>query len=370
MNGGAVRGAGGRPGDMAALRAESALRRRLQDCGESVPASLAWQDYDELVAAVEGTFRQRAETRKFPYRHPVSLQDPATGVGKPYTVNLAVFDWSGEGHPVVAIGGITNVSQRFDFLALDSLPEPRVIGLDLAGRGGSGWMAEISDYHMDTYVEQLHQFLVTEGLEGATVLGSSLGGMAAIRLAARHPEIISRLVLNDTGPFIPAERRRRRARAVARHYVFRNPAEMFRRTGAAAKYTGFVPDAVLLHVSHHKTRWSEEEDGRVYRHDLRALLAYRSEASSDLDLWSDWNRLECPVLLVHGMLSDATDDATVERMRRHGPLSVIQVPGTGHTPLLCDRSLALLIAAWIADDRRYPGDILFEPTPWPMPRTR
>ncbi len=226
-------------------------------------------------------------------------------------------------------------------------------------------MAEISDYHLDTYVEQLHQFLVEEGLEGATVLGSSLGGMAAIRLAAHCPELVSRLVLNDTGPFIPAVRRRRRARAVARHYVFRNPAEMFRRTGAATKYTGFVPDAVLLHVSHHKTRWSAEEAGRVYRHDLRALLAYRSDASNDLDLWSDWNRLECPVLLIHGMLSDATDDATVERMRSHGRLSVIQVPGTGHTPLLCDRRLALLIAGWIEDDRRYDRDILFEPTSWP-----
>ncbi len=88
---------GSLPGEMAALRADSALRKRLRDFGESSPGSLTWKEYDELVAAVDGAFLRRAETRSFRYLHPISLQDPAMGVGKPYNVNLAVHDWSWRG---------------------------------------------------------------------------------------------------------------------------------------------------------------------------------------------------------------------------------------------------------------------------------
>ena len=340
----------------AAQRADDALRKWLTLNGSPRPEDLDWQDYEKMVSVIAGAMGSMPVPQRFCYEHPVTLQDSETGVGKPYKMNLAWFDSEGGGRPVVAVGGLTNVSQRFDFLALDVFPALSVIGLDLAGRGGSGWMAEISDYHLDTYVEQLRQFLKAHKLRDATVLGSSLGGAAAIRLAARHRNLVARIILNDTGPFIPASRRSRRARAVARHYVFSSPAEMFRRTGAAAKYTGLGPDAVLLHNSHHKTRWSPEENGRVYRHDLRALMAYRAEATDDLDLWSDWNRVTCPVLLVHGMLSDATEEESVERMRRQGKVSVIRVPDTGHTPLLCDRGLAMEIADWVQNDRIYDSD--------------
>ena len=104
---------------------------------------------------------------------------------------------------------------------------------------------------------------------------------------------------------------------------------MFRRTGAAAKHEGPAPDAVLLHSAHNKTCWSENENGRIYRHDLRAMLAYRAEADSSLDLWNEWNQLRCPVLLLHGTQSDSTTNETVDRMRNHDNISVIHVEDTG-----------------------------------------
>ncbi len=348
-------------GKSVAMHADHALREWLVRNGFPQPQDLEWKDYEELISAIEEALGRKLPAQRFCYEHPAVLQDSEVGVGKPYRVNLAWFDSEAGERPLVAVGGLTNVSQRFDFLALDALPALRVIGLDLAGRGRSGWMAEISDYQLATYVEQIRQFMEFLNLDDVTVLGSSLGGAVAIRLASRYPDLVARIILNDTGPFIPASRRSRRARAVARHYVFDSPAEMFRRTGAAAKYTGFRPDAVLLHNSHHKTRWSSEENGRVYRHDLRALMAYRAEATSDLDLWSDWNRVACPVLLVHGLLSDATDEGTVAKMRRQGKVSVIRVPDTGHTPLLCDLGLATEIAKWVHGDRTYENDHVCRP---------
>ena len=203
------------------------------------------------------------------------------------------------------------------------------------------------------------------GLESCTLLGSSLGGSTAIRFAARHPERVHRLVLNDSSPYIPVERRARRARAVARHYVFHSPAELFRRTGAAEKHSGPAPDAVLLHSAHHRTRWSDEEAGRVYRHDLRALLAYRAEARCSLDMWSDWAAVKCPVLLIHGMQSDATSEDTIDRMRGLDRLSVIHVPGTGHTPTLSDGPLIDEVVRWVCDDRPFDEDRIRPAADWP-----
>jgi len=349
----------------AAHRADVALRNRHIARGSQPPERLSWDDYDALIEALVAGIGASPPMHSFIYEHPVRLQDPDNGVGKPYPVRLAYSDPGGDGEPVIAIGGLTNVAQRFDFLALDAAPELRVIGLDLAGRGGSGWLAELSDYHLDTYVEQLARLMDNLGLACCTLLGSSLGGSTAIRFAARHPERVQRIVLNDSGPYIPVERRARRAKAVGRHYVFRSPSELFRRTGAAEKHSGPAPDSVLLHSAHHRTRWSDEEAGRVYRHDLRALLAYRAEARSSLDLWRDWAAVTCPVLLIHGMRSDAVLEETIERMRGRDGLSVIHVPDAGHTPTLSDGLLIDEVVRWVCDDRPFGEDRIRPVAEWP-----
>ena len=94
-------------------------------------------------------------------------------------------------------------------------------------------------------------------------------------------------------------------------------------------------------------------------------MAYRSEAAEDLDLWRSWERLSCPVLLVHGLLSDATGEETIERMRDHADLSVIRVPETGHTPLLCDFGLATRIADWIRGAPAFGGEVVCRPADTP-----
>jgi pimeloyl-ACP methyl ester carboxylesterase len=179
------------------------------------------------------------------------------------------------------------------------------------------------------------------------LVGSSLGGSVAMHVAAEHPERVAGLVLNDVGAFIPAARRSRRAQSVGRHYVFRTPACLFQRAGAAHKHDGPVDDAILLHTTHHQTRWAPNEDGRIYCHDPRALAAYRTVAVSDHEQWDDWRRVRCPALLIHGLLSDALLPETIAEMAALRALDVIRVPETGHTPTLADAPLVEMIGRWI-----------------------
>lgn len=340
-------------------RADIALRNWLSINCEARSNELTWAQYDSLILTIRNEFERWPALHSFEYTHPLKLQDPDYGIGKPYEIPLAYSDSGGSGQPLIAIGGLTNVAQRFDFLALDAYPNVRVIALDLGGRGRSGWMAETSDYHLDAYVEQLKQLMDHLNLDSCSLLGSSLGGSTVITFAARYPERVQRIVLNDSSPYIPVERRARRARAVGRHYVFQTPSELFRRTGASAKHVGPTPDAVLLHSSHHKTRWSDIENGRIYRHDLRSMLAYREEAKHSLNLWQQWNAVQCPVLLLHGVESDATTDATVAGMRSHRNFTVIHIHNSGHTPSLGDGELTSAIESWLLGDGSSVDDQFF-----------
>jgi pimeloyl-ACP methyl ester carboxylesterase len=154
--------------------------------------------------------------------------------------------------------------------------------MDWLGRGRSGWMADQGDYSLATYAEQLRQMVLHLGGRPVALLGSSMGGSAAIELIARHPELVERLILNDVGPHIPARRRLRRAETIARHYVFRSPSDLLRKVGASQKNDGPLGDDIRFNLTFHQTRWSDDEGGRIYRHDVRALQAYRHDAQRSL----------------------------------------------------------------------------------------
>jgi pimeloyl-ACP methyl ester carboxylesterase len=308
-----------------------------------------WKEYMAVASEVVGRFHGQFRMGHFDYLHPVRLQ-PGTvrRLKRPYKVNIAYTEWGQDDAPIIiCLGGVASVAMRFNYLASDLADHYRLICMDWLGRGRSGWLAEQSDYSMDTYAEQLRQLIMHLGGKPVTILGSSMGGSAAIELAAKHPKLISRLILNDIGPHIPASRRRRRAQTLARHYVFRDPADMLRRVGASQKNDGPVSDDIRFNLTFHQTRWSEEEGGRVYRHDVRALQAYRQSARSSLKQWEQWKSVNCPILLVHGLQSDALLLPTIERMSRGKNITIMHLPDTGHAPLLADRHQIYFIRDWL-----------------------
>lgn len=332
----------------------AALAAALDTLGVTDAGQMGWKDYDKIMRAIEPLIGEGHALRHFPYTHAAALQaGTVERLRHDYTIRLAYTEWGEPHNPaILCLGGIANSARRFDYIARALSDRYHVLCLDWAGRGRSGWLAEQSDYGFDGNVAQVLALIRHRRLGRVTLLGSSLGGCVAMRVAVEAPHAVERLILNDIGPFIPVERRRRRAESVARHYVFRQPAMLFHRAGAAQKNDGPVDDTVLLHNSFHQTRWSEENGGRVYRHDIRALQAYRDEASHDHDQWDDWQRIACPVLLVHGMMSDALLDATIDRMLEKPRSGVVHIPDVGHTPTLSDPLHIAAVRRWL----EAPGD--------------
>ena len=212
-----------------------------------------WYDYLCLAEATVARFDGHFVAGYFDYEHPTRLQ-PGTPrrMRRPYRVRTAYFEWGRRGAPLlICCGGVANSAMRFAFLADALRTRFRVVCMDWVGRGASGWLVDERDYSSETHVEQLRQLI--DHLDGGPVnlLGSSLGGSAGIALAARHPRRVRRLILNDIGPFMPKRRRSRRAEALARHYVFRDPADLLRRIGAAQRNFGPAGDEIRFHLSFH-----------------------------------------------------------------------------------------------------------------------
>lgn len=338
---------------------------RDEAAGDTVPAALfdlhwepatarrrepaTWKQYMAVASQVVGRFHGLFNMAHFDYTHPVRLQpETVRRLKRPYKVNVAYADWGPRDAPiVVCLGGVASVAMRFNYLASDLCDSFRLICMDWVGRGRSGWLADQGDYSLATYAEQLRQLIMHLGGGPVTVLGSSMGGSAAIELMAKHPKLVSRLILNDIGPQMPVSRRRRRAQTLARHYVFRDPSDMLRRVGASQKNDGPVSDDIRFNLTFHQTRWSDDEGGRIYRHDVRALQAYRASARSSLQQWTQWQKVNCPLLLIHGLQSDALFPATIERMSRGKQLTLMHLPDTGHAPLLADRNQIAFIREWL-----------------------
>lgn len=307
-----------------------------------------WDEYMAMAKRIIARFDHQFDLKHFDYQHPVRLQHAEKRFRKPYAVKVAYTDWGNPANPtVVCVGGVANTAMRFNYLASDLESHFRVVCMDWVGRGRSAWMRDESDYTHRTYVEQLRQMIEHLNCGPVVVLGSSMGGTAAIELAARHPQLVSRLILNDIGPFMPKGRRKRRAATLARHYVFRDPADLLRKIGASQKNDGPISDDIRFNVTFHQTKWSDEEGGRVYRHDVRALQAYKLDAQHDLEQWALWKKVRCPTLLIHGLLSDALLPPTIKRMRMDHDVCVMHVPDTGHTPVLSDRNQNFFIHEWL-----------------------
>lgn len=339
------------PGELIDVAWEPPVRQRARELS-------SWNDYMALASRVVGRFHGQFALEHFEYVHPTRLQ-PATPrrLRKPYPVSVAYTAWGPADAPVLlCCGGVANVAMRFSYLASDLSDRWRVVCMDWLGRGRSGWLAAEGDYSLATYAEQIRQMIAHLGNRPVTVLGSSMGGSATIAMMAQHPGLVERLILNDVGPHIPARRRRRRADTIARHYVFRQPSDLLRKVGASQKNDGPVGEDIRFNLTFHQTKWSDEESGRIYRHDVRAMQAYRRDAQRSLLQWAEWRHVQCPVMLIHGMQSDALFDSTIARMSRRRPITLMHIPDTGHAPLLADRNHIWFIRRWLEGDGTPQGE--------------
>jgi pimeloyl-ACP methyl ester carboxylesterase len=262
---------------------------------------------------------------------------------------VAYREWGDPGNPrvLLCVHGLTRNGRDFDELAAALADRYRVACPDVVGRGRSDWLRDPSGYAYPTYCADMAALIARLGAERIDWVGTSMGGIIGMLLAARPGNPIRRLVLNDVGPWIPRGALERIASYVGGDPRFPDRAAL--ETFLARIYSPFGPFT--------EAQWSRLVDSsRREAPDGTIALAYdpaiaeplRAMPAKDFDLWSAWDAVACPVLVVRGERSDVLTAETAREMALRGPgATVVEVPRVGHAPTLMDPEQIEQLARWL-----------------------
>jgi pimeloyl-ACP methyl ester carboxylesterase len=221
---------------------------------------------------------------------------------------LSYLDFGGPGPALVALHGHFGEGRTFTALAERLAPRWRVIAPDQRGHGRSDRPA---DFSREGYLADLEALLDHLALGPVVLLGHSLGGLNAYQFAARNPDRVRALVIEDIGAEIGDDL------SFCLGWPRRAPtrATLLEQLADSARY---LTDA----VREHPDGW-----GLAFRpEDMVA-----SHAAVRGDHWSDWLATDCPALLLHGRRSDALDARQAEAMAARRPRTRLVTLDTGHT---------------------------------------
>ncbi len=253
---------------------------------------------------------------------------------------MAWWEWGAPQNPrvLVCVHGLSRQGRDFDTLARSLCGHYRVVCPDVVGRGESDWLADPSGYQIPNYVADMVTLLARLDAETVHWVGTSMGGLIGLGLAALAHTPISRLVLNDVGPALQPD-------AIARIAAYVGAPLRWPTQGEAADYLheispGFGPHTREEWLALSVPMLRPEGSGWRLHYDpaiavpLRALTPQLAGAGEAL-LWQAYDAVRCPVLLLRGADSDLLSRATAEAMTQRGPKArLVEFAGVGHAPTL------------------------------------
>ena len=273
-------------------------------------------------------------------------------------LQLYYRDYAGDARraPVLCLHGLTRNSRDFAALAEHIAPSRRVIVPDQRGRGRSQYDPQWLNYHPGTYVDDMWTLLSELSVTRLVVIGTSLGGLMALLMAAMRPQMLAGAVLNDIGPEIDPT-----GAARIQSYAGRLPPVRTWADAAAQMKTTFglampeFTDEQWLDFA--RLSFDEGDDGvpRLAA-DSKIGDAIRSippPPGATQAMWLAFGQLRAiPALALRGAHSDLLSAATFERMQREVPnLVAVTVAQRGHAPQLDEPDSLRALDAFLSELR-------------------
>lgn len=251
----------------------------------------------------------------------------------------------GDAPVLLLMHGLTRNSADFDALARHLMGRYRVIVPDQRGRGLSESDLEPTNYRPDVYAEDMWALLDSLDVSQAGLIGTSLGGLMAMLMAAAAPDRVRAIVLNDIGTEVMQEGIERIKAYTGQDKQMANWSEAANRCKEInAVALPDLRDADWLNFA--RRTCAEQADGSiVFAYDPAISLQLQREQSDAVpaDLWQIWDMIKwIPTLVLRGQFSDVLSPDTVQEMhhRHDGSFVSVTVPNRGHAPLL-DEPMAL-----------------------------
>ena len=235
--------------------------------------------------------------------------------------------------PLLCLPGLTRNVRDFADLAERYSPRFRVLTLEFRGRGESDYDPQPMRYNPLTYAADVLQLLDRLEIPRAIFVGTSLGGLVTMTVAATAPQRIAATILNDIGPDLTTNGLDRIRSYVGKDVRFASWDE----AGALmARNNNRVParysDEDWVKMARRACR---EEGGEIrFDYDMAIAVPFEAAPTPNVDLWPLFGAVaQKPLLVVRGELSDLLSAESLEKMRQAAPnATFVVVPGVGHAP--------------------------------------
>jgi pimeloyl-ACP methyl ester carboxylesterase len=206
---------------------------------------------------------------------------------------------------------------------------------DVAGRGDSDRLPDPMLYGAQQYVSDMVTLIARLDVEAVSWVGTSMGGLIGMALAAQTGTPIVKLVLNDAGPVVSRASLERIAAYVGSTPTFPSMEQAEAYVRAISAPFGPHSDAQWRRLTENWLRRNEDGSYRAH-YDPRIAEAFRASIpEKDLEHWELYDAVRCPTLVLRGEHSDLLSRATTGEMARRGPKArVVEIRGVGHAPTL------------------------------------
>ncbi|WP_310468159.1 alpha/beta hydrolase [Sphingomonas sp.] len=271
-------------------------------------------------------------------------------------LSLYARDYAGAGGearlPVICLHGLTRNSKDFEGVApiIAGLGR-RVIVPDVRGRGQSDRDPSPANYRPPIYARDVVEMMAALHAPRAVFLGTSMGGLITMTLAALRPNAIAAAILNDVGPAIAPE-------GVARILGYAGKPVEIRSWDDAADYVrqAYAPSFPAYDAEQWRDltrRTFRDKNGVPVLDYDPAISAALRKPPGRAARWIAaflFRRLARgrPLLLIRGELSDLITADLAARMKRTAPhAQSCVVPGVGHAPALTEPAAIDAIAQFL-----------------------
>lgn len=258
------------------------------------------------------------------------------------------YPGSADRPPLLCLHGLTRNSRDFEHFAHRYAGQHRIIAVDFRGRGRSDRDPHPERYLPITYAGDVLGLLDELAIPRAVFVGTSLGGLVTMIVAAMQPDRIAAAILNDIGPSLEDA-------GIARIKTYAGKGATFQDWPEAGAYVARINNH--LPASNSTEDWiriarrlCREDGGRVvFDYDMRIADAFDAPASPAVDMWPLYRQLaRKPLLIVRAEQSDLLSADTAEAMRdAAADAEVVTVPGVGHAPDLGEPEAVVAIDAFL-----------------------
>ena len=227
-------------------------------------------------------------------------------------LTISYFDTHTENTPLLFLHGHCSCANTFVQVAEAFKSRYRIIRMD---QRGHGWSGHSADYSREAYIDDIRCLVEMLGLRDVILVGHSLGGVNAYQFSARYPQYVKALVVEDIGTrvnadmslLLPWPRRFASIRDLRNHF----------RKNKLGDNTFFMESIV------------EYEDGWGFRFDYEDI--FRSQQLLNGNHAADWEKVVCPVLLMHGERSWALSKENALEMSIGKPnVTLVEFPLCSH----------------------------------------